>query len=121
MEDLAISDLIDLVLSDVADPEDRIQKMFGWYFDREKAIIVWWLGAASSMALAVLTLCFAEKSQLTPGWAILISTFTAEAFMYGVFRLVRLRNIYREFVAALKLFSQLQQIAPFLEIYRSIL
>src|SRR5437763_6347386 len=67
MRDLTIRDLIDLVLSETADPAERIQKMFEWHFDRAKTIVTWWLGAASSIVIALIATYFSEKSRLS-GW-----------------------------------------------------
>ncbi len=118
MRDVTVRNLIDLVLSDTTDPSDRIEKMFEWYFDRAKAIVTWWLGAASSITIALIATYFSEKSRLTGWWAVLVLVLAICSFLYGVYRLYLMRRINREFIAALSLYSRLGTIKPFLRMYR---
>jgi len=120
MRDLTVRDLIDLVLSQTTDPSDRIEKMFEWHFDRAKTIVTWWLGAASSIVIALIATYFSEKSRLTGWWAIVVLILAICSFVFALYRLYLMRRINREFIAALSLFSRLGRIEPFLRIYRDL-
>lgn len=53
MKDLKVQDIIDIVLSDVPDPADRIEKLFEWQHDRSIEVAKWLLGAGASLAVAI--------------------------------------------------------------------
>lgn len=121
MKDLRVKEIIDLVVSDVPDAEDKIKQMFDWYFDRVKTTSQWILGAAASLLVSVIV-AFSEGKLNThtaslwkPAVAISLSMATGT---YGVYRLLQLRSIQQQFVASLKLLSDFRKIRLFLAKFR---
>ena len=113
MKDININDLIDLIVADVSDIEGRLQKMFEWHFTRDLEIAKWVLGAAASFAVAFGIALFNAKN---PPIVTVIAVLGLPAAIasYGFARLFRMRNIHRQYIAALKLRSQLAAIKPFI-------
>jgi sterol desaturase/sphingolipid hydroxylase (fatty acid hydroxylase superfamily) len=118
MRDLSITHLIDLVVAEVPDAEERIQKMFEWHFERVMTLSRWILGAAASLVIAVLAAFFKAELQLACWQTGLIVLAALATGTYGVYRLWELRSVHRQFIAALKLFCELKEIRPFLIRYR---
>jgi hypothetical protein len=113
VKDININDLIDLIVADVSDIEGRLQKMFEWHFTRDLEIAKWVLGAAASFAVAFGIALFNAKN---PPIVTVIAVLGLPAAIasYGFARLFRMRNIHRQYIAALKLRSQLAAIKPFI-------
>ena len=118
MRDLAIRDLIDLVVADVPDADARIQEMFNWHFARDMAITRWFLGAAASLAVSSLVAYYRAQIQTVWWQTLILIALPLLASTYGVYRLVRVRQIHRQFVAALRIYNELRQIQPLLVQYR---
>lgn len=118
MRDLSIKDLVDLVVADVPDGGDRIQKMYDWHFDRVMRTSQWILGIAASLFLSLAVSLFRAELQL-PVWQIaLVVVGALGTATYGLYRQWQLRSVHRQFVAALKLYCELKEMAPFIARYR---
>lgn len=118
MKDLTLKELVDLVISEVPDSYERLEKMFEWHFERDMSVVKWSLGAGASVSVAVFATLIKGELIMNVWQASAVAASALASFTYGVYRLRQLRNIHRQFVAALKLHSQLVQIRPFLKTYR---
>ena len=103
--------------AEVADVEGRLQKMFEWHFTRDLEIAKWVLGAAASFAVAFGIALFNATTALTISAAAVV-VLPAAVGTYGFARLYRMRNIHRQYIAALKLHAELRSIRPFIMKYR---
>lgn len=117
MRDVSINDLADLVISDIPEPDKRIEKMFDWHFARDLEVTRWVLGVAATVGGALLIAVF--KSEISANWwqVLLLTAIPALTASYGFFRLIRARSIHRQFVVALHIHSKLRRIRPFLMRY----
>lgn len=120
MKDITLKELIDIAVSEVPTPDDRIEKMFEWHFERELTITKWLLGAAASIFVAMLISYYKKEFDVELWQIILGILFVLFSFSYGIYRLYRLRNIHKQFVAALTLMKELLNIVPFIKTYRSL-
>ena len=117
MKDISVKELSDLVVAEVPDPESRVQRMFEWHFERDMTLAKAFLGAAASIAIAVAVALFKNEVQVAWWWVLAVVTSSVVCFVIGMNRFRRLRNIHKQFVDALKLQHELQQIASFLRSY----
>ena len=115
---LSIRDLIDLTLADVNSAEERIEKMFEWHFDRTKTVAQWVLGAAASLSISVIVSISKEEWKLEPDVTGFILVCAVATGAYGVYALWQLRWLCRQYVASLKLYSELTRIRAFVSRYR---
>ena len=121
MKDITLKDLIDLVASDTPEAEVRIEKMFDWHFHRDMTITKWVLGAAASLIVAVLV-AFSKAELNLEWWQIsIITIFALSTSTYGIFRIVKMRSLHRQFVATLKLYSEFKRIDTFIRRYREVI
>jgi len=118
MRELSMKELIDLVVAEVPEAETRIQKMFEWYFERVKIVSQWFLAAAASLSISVLVTFFRGGSKLVWWQNILVLFLAFATATPGLYRLRQLRSLNRQFVAALKLYSEFKKIKTFLIRYR---
>lgn len=118
MKDLAIKELIDLVIAEVPDPETKIQRMYEWHFERDMTITKWILGIAASLSISVLIAFFEAERGLVVWHATLVLLSALGTFTYGIYRLWQMRSLHRQFVSALKLLCELKKVEPFLARYR---
>lgn len=118
MRDLTVKDLLDLVDSEAPNPADRIERMYGWHFERSMTAVRLTLGLAATLLVAMLVALVQNKSG-TPdvliggGFAAAAATAT-----YGVYRFWELRRIHREYVASLRLLGEINPLGAFLRRYR---
>jgi hypothetical protein len=118
MERMPIREIIDMVISDVADPDERLEKMFDWEHERNIEVIKWILGASAAIFVAVLA-AFFKGDVKAPAWQLpagLISSLLSGT--YGLYRLRQMRKSYRNYVGALRLLSEFKRIETFLKRYR---
>jgi hypothetical protein len=115
---LSIRDLLDLAVADVAGAEERIEKIFEWHFDRAKTISQWILGAAASLSISVLISISKQEWKLSAPFTTIILMCAVATGAYGAYNLWQLRSLSRQFVAALKLYSELTGIRAFVGRYR---
>lgn len=118
MRELSMKELIDLVVAEVPEAETRIQKMFEWHFERVKIVSQWFLAAAASLSISVLVTFFRGGSKLVWWQNILVLFLAFATATPGLYRLRQLRSLNRQFVAALKLYSEFKKIKTFLIRYR---
>ena len=118
MKQLLIKDLADLVVADVPEAEARIQRMFEWQFDRSMKICQWVFGFTASLSIAVAVAFFNSELDMTWWQVGAVVLFALGTAIYGILRLWELRFVHRQFVAALKLYSELKEIRPFIVRYR---
>lgn len=116
MERMPIREVIDMVVADVVEPDKRLEKMFDWEHDRNIEVVKWILGASAAILVAVLVAFFKgefHEWQLPVG---LISSLLCGT--YGLYRLRRMHKSYQNYVASLRLLSELKRIETFLKRYR---
>lgn len=120
MKDISIKDLADLVVSNIPEADSRIEKIFDWHFQRDTMITKWILGAAASLAVSLFIAFY--KSENAPNWQVtcLLCTLPLATSSYGIYRLVQMRSIHKQFVSALRIYNDLKRIKPFIEKYRGI-
>lgn len=121
MRTISLLEVLDLVAGDVADSESRIQQVFEWRFDRDMSIARWALGVAASLTIAVLVAFFrggTGDAVVTTRELIIALCCSLASGVYGLYALVRLRRINKEFIAALKLYSQFRSVRAFVRLYR---
>jgi hypothetical protein len=83
-------------------------------------ITKWVLGVAASLSVAVLV-AFSRAELNISWWQILIVAICVIAsFTYGIYRILRIRSLHKEFVATLKLYSEFNRIRPFIRLYREV-
>ena len=126
MKTIQIRHLIDLVAADVNDGESRIEKIFHWRFERDLRVVRWSLGVAASLPVAILIAYFRSTVTAPNGvesalslreliGALMLAFLSAT---YGLYRLVQLRILHEQYVAALMLFGRLYSIREFIQLYR---
>ncbi len=120
MKDVSIKDLLDLVVSNIPDPENIIQKMFEWHLEREITIIKWVLGFAASLTVAGFVAYFNPNTHPNQWEIVLFLSGVMITAFYGAFRLWQLRLIHKQFVSTLTLVYRLKTLSPFLSKYRQI-
>lgn len=118
MKDISLKELVDLVVAEVTEAESYIEKMFEWYFERDITLTKWLLGAAASITVAVVLAIFRNQAQLASPYTILIVLCAGACFLVGIYRFVQLRKVHKQFVSTLKLYRDLQNIGPFINVYR---
>lgn len=118
MKEVSIRDLADLVESDVPDAASRLQKLFEWRFQQDLEVAKWVLGAAASLAIAALVSYL--KGDTAPGLSrsILMVGLPVATSSYGVYCLLRLRSIHKQFIAAVRIHAELQKVKAFIARYR---
>jgi len=118
MKDITIQDLTDLVIADVPEADNRIERMFEWHYSRDLLITKWVLGIAASFTIAILIAIF--KAEVALGWwqAVVIAIIPLGVSSYGFYRLRRSRLIHRQFIVALAIYNRLKSVRQFLAISR---
>jgi ABC-type cobalamin transport system permease subunit len=117
MKDISVKELSDLAVAEVPEPESRVQRMFEWHFERDMTLAKGFLGAAASISVAVAVALFRNQVNVAWWWVLAVVASSAVCLIIGLVRFRQLRNIHKQFVDALKLHRELQQIAPFIRIY----
>lgn len=126
MRTIQLRHLIDLVASNVEKGEAGIEKVFQWHFERDIAIVKWALGLAASLFIATLIAYFransgssgASASQYTVIELLGAMAIAASSATYGIYRMVRLRKLQEQYIAALTLYGRLKVIREFIQSYR---
>lgn len=121
MKDISIKDLANLVVSEVPEADSRIEKLFDWHFQRDTMISKWILGVAASLGVSILAAFF--KADISPNWwqTCLLVALPMATSSYGIFRIIHMRSIHRQFFAALRIYNDLKRIKPFISRYRETL
>lgn len=120
LDEIKIDDLINLVIASSGDPEAHIQKIFEWQYDRIRVAAQWMLGAAASLLIAAAASVL--NARLAAQWwqIILLMLAVLISGLYGILRLRELRTLHRQYLVALRLFSELLTIQPFLRRLRGL-
>ncbi|WP_341907919.1 hypothetical protein [Fluviicola taffensis] len=121
MSDIRISELIDLASEDIEDVETKVTKTFEWYYDRTTMTIKGTIGAAASLIVALAISYFKQEFKVSYKELFIALAFSVLTASFGFYKMYQLRKITRQYIAALKLLSDLKKIKPFLSLYRSIL
>lgn len=121
MNDLSVRDIVDLVASQVAEADQHIKQLFEWEHSRRLEVVKWELAAAAAFFVPVAVAFFkGEISETTPSWWLLAALFACVLFaITGFIQLYKMKRWQRNFIAAIKLLSQLQEISPFIRRYRN--
>lgn len=112
-----MKELVDLAVSEIPEPESRIQKMFEWNFERDMTLARSLVGVAASIFVAIAVALFRNEIQLAWWWVLIVITSAMVVFAVGLYRFRQVRNVHKQFVSALKLHQELHQVAPFLKAY----
>ncbi|XRG77044.1 hypothetical protein V5E38_14440 [Rossellomorea sp. GAMAL-10_SWC] len=116
MKDLSIQEIVELVVADTPDSEDRIQKMYEWHFERVKSFSQWCLGASVSIIVGFFAALFKSGTGNGPSWwlAVIVLVFVLSTACYGGYLKWKLKSINRQYVSALKIFSEVKEIKKFI-------
>lgn len=112
MRSIMLADILVLVDAHPRKAEERLEKMYEWYYDRSLNIAKMALGGAGSLLLALLLGFLKNEFQNAPFYQATISAGVAVlAAAYGFWRLYALRKIQTEFVNALRMLERAQELA----------
>jgi len=117
MKDLKISDIVDLVTTELPAPEEKIERLFEWQFSREIEIAKWLLGAGASLAIAIAIAAFRQSPALSVtdiGWSSIGPTVL---FFLGFYRLYMMKRLHRSYISALHILGRILRIKLFLVRY----
>lgn len=92
--------------------------MYEWHFERSMTTVKAMLGGAASIAAAVAIAYWKEELKVATWQPIGAVVGAIASASYGLWKFRELRNIHREYVAALALLRQFQGLAKFLRLYR---
>lgn len=120
MVQLTIRDLIDLVASEVTDPQARLEKVFEWSYARHLELVRWLLTSAVALfAPAVVAFAKGELTDSKSSWWLALTLFSAVGIaVFGLLMLVSGKRRYGDYLAAQALLGEIKKIAPFLARYR---
>ena len=121
MLDLKIKDIIDLVDTEIKDPEFQIQKIFDWHFEKEKLIAQISVGASASLFIALFISFINNTNSLGIVCIIILMVFALCPGLFGIYRLKKLNEYHRQYLTALILFHEFEKIRPFVKLYRETL
>jgi len=119
MKDIRLKDLLDLATAETANPQEEIQQMYKWHFERGVTASKLVLGSGASLLAGLLLALLRDDLTLVPWQLALAFSGVAVTLMYGVFRFYRTRRIHAEFIASLVLLRQIRPLTRFVELYRS--
>jgi hypothetical protein len=117
---LTIREVINLVGSEVPNPEVRLEKVFDWAHSRRMELVKWVLTASAALFVPVAVAYLkGELSKGTPTWWVVGALFGAVLLaVFGLGMLYRAKQLHRTYVAAVSLLGEMKKIAPFLQRYR---
>lgn len=117
---LSIKDLIDLVASEVPNPEVRLEKAYEWSHARRLELVKWILAAAVALFAPLVVGYFREEfgKTLSPYWALAAMAGSAALAAVGIIILLMTARAYRSYLAAQSLLGEIKKIGPFLDRYR---
>ena len=118
MKTLTIRQLIDFVEGDASSVESCIQKIFEWRFERDMTVAKWALGVSASLAVALSIAYFRSDQEVGVAEFGTGLFFAAASATYGIYVLIRLRQISSQFTAAVALYAKLKRIDEFIWRYR---
>lgn len=128
MVKLTIRDVIDLVASEVPNPESRLEKVYDWAHARRLELVKWLLATGVALfAPVVVALARGELIQSGSGsssgsgsqlWLGLTLFGAVSISIAGLVVLIQTRRRYRAYLASQALLGEIRKIAPFLERYR---
>jgi len=118
MRELTIQDIIGLVTAETPDAEMIIQQMFEWHYDRVKSTSQWIIGAAATLFIAVLVALFSGELKIELWQSVLVVITAIGTAVYGIYRFWQLRLMHRQFITALKLYTELSRMRHFFIRYR---
>ncbi len=102
MRQLSIADLLDLAR--VPDAENRIVKVFDWYFERHKLVVQGVLAYLTALSVALLTAFIRGDLSWQLILVLALVNLCGIGFLCGRSYL-RLRSLHREFLVALRTFD----------------
>lgn len=121
MSDIRISELIDLASEEIEDAEEKITQTFEWYYDRTTMTIKGTVGASASLIVALAISYFKQEFKVSDNELFIALAFSVLTASFGFYKMFQLSRITRQYIAAIKLLSDLKKMRPFLSLYRSIL
>ncbi|EPY7708301.1 hypothetical protein ACN1JM_000342 [Bacillus pacificus] len=119
MKDLSIQEIVELVIAETPDAEDRIQKMYEWHFESVKSLSQWCLGASVSIIVGFFVALFKSATSNEPSWwqVLLVIILVSSTACYGLYLKWKLKSINKQYVSALKLFAEVKEIKTFISRY----
>ncbi len=122
MTGLTVRDIIDLVASEVPDPEARLEKIFEWAHTRNLELAKWFLALAAGLLAAVAVGVLKVDPTARISAAVLRLTLFAAAMFAGggLLIIARGKRIYRAHLAAQALLGEITKIRSFIELYREL-
>jgi uncharacterized protein YacL len=118
MKETEIKNLIELVGQPDESSGEDLKKIFDWYNERKIMVIKGTVGVAISLIVALLVSYYKDELKVDL-WQIWI-TFGASVVLiiFGIIELLNLKKIGAEYMAAKGLLNKLNQIKPFIILYR---
>lgn len=122
MNKIILRDIIDLVASEVPDPEARLEKMFEWAQSRNLELAKWLLALAAALIAAVGVGVLKTDANTHISDAVLrLNLFVAGGSAFGgLIVLWRGKRIFRAHLAAQTLLGEVTKIRSFVERYREL-
>src|SRR6266567_7229507 len=119
MRDIDVRDLLDLVVSDVADPHEKLSQLYLWKYDYAMTAAKATTAAGATFLVGLILALMQVKPHLTS--RIIIAGFVGAGvlILVGILQYIRLRIIYKQFVAAHYLLSEVVKMREFLQLFRS--
>ena len=118
MNDIQVKDIIDIVASDVPDPEKKVEKLFDWRYGREIEMVKFLFGTGISFLIALGVAVVKDGANISAGQIEGGVAASAVLFGYGTYKLFTLNRQGKEYLAALRLLADIKRIQQFVIRYR---
>ena len=119
MRDIDVRDLLDLVVSEVDDPHQKLSQLYLWKYDHAMTAAKSITAAGITFLIGLVLAVLQAKSNIADSEVIAGFIGAGVIVIIGIIQYVRLRVIYKQFVAAHYLLSEVARMRPFLQLYRS--
>jgi len=118
-QDINIRDLFDLIVSEVDDPHEKLSQLYLWKYDYAMSAAKATTAAGASFLVGLILAILEAKPHLGARDVIIGFVGSGLIIIVGIFQYMRLRSIYKQYVAAHYLLSEVARMRKFLQLYRS--
>jgi len=115
---MQVADVLDLVAAQASDPEERLQAMFEWQFERSMTRVKLQFGVAATFVAAFAAGLLDNGRRFDVGQGVVVLAAAGVFTALGMITYARARNLHREFTAALQLLKRTEPLGSFLAKYR---
>jgi len=119
MRDINVRDLLDLVGSDVDNPQEKLSQLYLWKYDYAMTAAKATTAAGASFLVGLFIALLQAKPHLATTEVVTGFIGAGVLIIIGIFQYIRLRAVSRQFIAAHYLLSEVVRMRPFLQLYRS--